>query len=105
MPTAKRHSGFSLMEVLVAATIFAIWLPSSLYALQVGLATQLKVQRRAELVESMMALHVDIAKQWRQGVVSVQEDEIYWELDVLDEHRAILHLSASAYELNFVLIR
>ena len=55
MRSLNKSSGFSLIEVLVAAAIFSIWLPSSLYSLQLGLATHLKVQQRAEQVEAMMA--------------------------------------------------
>ncbi|AVJ55379.1 hypothetical protein C5610_03085 [Idiomarina sp. OT37-5b] len=105
MRSLKRNDGFSLLEVLVAAAIFALWLPSSLYALQTALATQLKVQQRAERVEAMMTLHADIAAQWREGSVSVEAMEIDWQLDVIDAHRAVLTLSADAYSLRFILTR
>lgn len=101
----NKSSGFSLIEVLVAAAIFAVWLPSSLYALQTGLATQLKVQQRAELIEAMMALHADIAEQWRQGAVTVEGHDVDWQLDVIDAQRAVLSLSADSYSLKFMLTR
>lgn len=105
MQSLKKTNGFSLLEVLVAAAIFAIWLPSSLYALQIGLATQLKVQQRAERAEAMMALHADIAAQWRDGAVTIENDEIDWQIDIIDAHRAVLTLSAENYNLRFMLTR
>lgn len=106
MTRLKKTDGFSLLEVLVAAAIFTIWLPSSLYALQIGLATQLKVQQRAELVEEMMQLQVNVASQWRLGLpVNVDVDDIQWQLQVIDENRAKLHVSAHDYELTFMLNR
>ena len=105
MRSLKNSNGFSLLEVLVAAAIFSVWLPSSLYALQLGLATQLKVQQRAEQVEAMMALHADIAAQWRNGAVTVDSHDIDWQIDVIDEHRAVLTLSADDYNLKFMLTR
>ena len=105
MRSLNKSSGFSLIEVLVAAAIFSIWLPSSLYALQLGLATQLKVQQRAEQVEAMMALHADIAAQWRDGTVSVESTKISWRLDAIDTDRAVLTLSTGSYNLRFLLTR
>ena len=105
MRSLKNSNGFSLLEVLVAAAIFSVWLPSSLYALQIGLASQVKVQQRAEQVEAMMALHADIAAQWRDGAVTVDGHDIDWQIEVIDQHRAVLTLSADDYNLKFMLTR
>lgn len=105
MTRYSNTKGFSLMEVLVATALFSLWLPSSLYSLQVALSAHIQVQQRAELVEAMMQLNADIAEQWRDGTVTADNNDIDWQLSPIDGDRAVLQLTAEDYQLRFMLTR
>ncbi|MGM0482057.1 MAG: PulJ/GspJ family protein [Pseudomonadota bacterium] len=98
-------SGFSLLEVLVASAILALWLPASLYTLQLALAEQAKVQQKALLLEQMWLLKADIERQWQRGEPSAQHQQIDWQLSSVDPQQAHLTLTAEPYRLEFWLHR
>ncbi|RUO77052.1 pilus assembly FimT family protein [Idiomarina seosinensis] len=105
MTAYPRINGFSLIEILVAAAILSLWLPSSLYTLQLALTKQHKIEQQALTVESIMALKTKITAQWRQGQVSVDPGSLDWSLSAIDEQHSVLEISDADYQLRFWLTR
>jgi len=105
MTVYPRINGFSLIEVLVAAAILSLWLPSSLYTLQLALTKQYEIEQQALAVESIMALKTKITAQWQQGQISVDSGALDWSLSAINERHSVLEISNADYQLRFWLTR
>lgn len=100
----SNNSGFSLIEVMVASALLAIWLPSSLYTLQLALAKQQQLQHRVQQAEAIMLAKSELHEQWlaqRPLAIQVEDVEVRWQLTRVDDHDARLVLTTQDYQAKF----
>lgn len=97
--------GFSLLEVLVALAIVSLWLPASLYSLQVSLNAQQQVRAKAVEIEQLTTLKTDIEAQWINHQPIHIETEHHWQLTAITPHDSRLSLQGEYYQMDFWLTR